>query len=73
MPGAGLVGGLAAHDGATGRSAGGADVVVGEAEAIGEELVDVRSLDDGIAGAGEVPVTLIIGDDEDDVGRLRRG
>ena len=39
-----------------------------EADALGAEAVHVWRLEDGIAVRGEVAVTLIVGEDEEDVG-----
>ena len=51
-----------------GRRARWRDVVVFQPHGLLRQLVDVRGLDDGISGESDVAVTLIIGDDEDDVG-----
>jgi len=73
MPDAGAVGPVTGEQSAAGRRAGGSDVVVVEGDGLGVELVDVGSLDPGVAIAGEVAVALVVGDDEDDVGLLRWG
>lgn len=44
---------------------------IGEAHAVGVELIKVRGFKDGVAVAGEVAVALVVGHDEDDVGFLR--
>ncbi len=52
-------------------------MVIGELRRLRSKAVDVRRLDYGIAGAGEVAVALVIGQDEHDVRpgvfRRRRG
>ena len=58
------------HERGTSRSAEGADVKIGEANRLGEELIDVRSFHHRIAMAGEITVSLIIRHDEDDIGFL---
>ena len=51
----------------------GRGVGVGEADAFAGELIDVRRLDLGRAIAAEIAVADVVGQDEDDVGRSRRG
>jgi hypothetical protein len=53
--------------GARGRT-GGADVEIGEAHALSVESVEVRSFQDGISVGGEIPVALIIREDEENIG-----
>ena len=52
---------------AAGRGAGGADVEVGEAHALGADAVEVGCLEDGVPVGGDVPVALVVGEKEDDV------
>lgn len=42
-------------------------MVIGEVRALGVEVVDVWGLNDGVSVAAEVAVSLIIGDDKNDV------
>ena len=54
------------------RRAGRADVKIGEAHAFVVKAVQVRRLQHGIAVAGEIAITLVIAEDEDDIRRLGR-
>ena len=47
-------------------------MVVGEDGGLVVEFVDVGSFDDGITVAGEVAVSLVISNDDDDVWALMR-
>lgn len=58
----------AGQEGRTGRRAGGADVILGEAQALRVQAVEVRGLQDGVSVAAQFAVALIIAHDEDDVG-----
>jgi hypothetical protein len=60
----------ACHEGSAGRSTGGADMEVGKASRLGIEGIQMRGLQPWVAMATEVPVALVIGHDEDDVGSL---
>ncbi len=70
-----MTGVQARHEHAPGGGADGASgVVVGEAHAFGGHAVQVGRLDEALAVGAEVAVAQIVGQDEDDVGRvLRRG
>ena len=57
---------------ARGRAHGG-DVKVREADAFSMEAIHVGRLEDRIAVTGEVPVALIIGEDDQDIGLERGG
>lgn len=49
-------------------------MVIRENGGLGVEFVEIGSLDNGIAVAGEIAIALVIGDDDDDIGaRLARG
>ena len=50
-----------------GRGAGGADVKIGEAHALVVQPIEVGRFEDGISVTGEIAVTLIIREDEDDI------
>jgi hypothetical protein len=43
-------------------------VEIGEAHALGVESVEVRGFQDGISVGGEIPVALIIREDEENIG-----
>jgi hypothetical protein len=43
---------------------------IGEADAFAAELIQVRCLEDGIPVRAEIPVTLVIREDEDDIGSI---
>jgi hypothetical protein len=58
----------AGHQGRTSGGAGGADVEIVKAHALIVKAVRVWGAEQGVAVAGEVPVSLVIGEDEDDVG-----
>ena len=47
-------------------------MVIAQPDRLAGQLVDVGRLDDGVAGAAEVAVPLVIGDDQHDVGLLGR-
>ena len=68
MPDACAIGVMAGHQGCPGGSAGWADVVVCEPEALGVEFIDVRCLDLRIAVTAKISITLVIGNDDDDIG-----
>ena len=53
---------------AAGRSAHRRGMEIGEADALAMELIEVRSLQGGIAVAGQVAVSLVVGQDENHVG-----
>ena len=61
------------HDAAAGGRAGGAGVVVGEAQALVVQAVEIGRLDHRIAVAGDVAVPLVVGQHQDDVGAARGG
>ena len=48
-------------------------MVVGEARALSVEFVEIRGLDPRMPMTGKIAITLVIRDDEDDVGLLFRG
>ena len=50
------------------RGAGRRDLEVGEADALAAELVQVRGLEDRVTVGSDIAVTLVIGEDEKDVG-----
>ena len=50
------------------RSAGRRDLEVGEADALATELIQVRGLEDRVPVGADVAVTLVIGQDEQDIG-----
>jgi len=52
------------------RGASGAYMEVGEVGAFGVEVINVGGLDNGIAMTAKVAITLVVGDDKDDVGFL---
>jgi hypothetical protein len=60
------------EDAAGGGADGGAGVVVGELDPFAGEAVDVGRLDLFLAVTTEFAVAEVIGEDEDEVGRLRR-
>ena len=63
----------AGHDGGTGGCAGGTDQEAGEARALVVECVEVGGLDPGVAVPSHRAVTLVVSDDENDIGSLCRG
>ena len=45
-------------------------MVVLQPDGFARELVQVRRLDDGISGESQVPIALVVGNDQDDIGRV---
>ena len=67
MPGPRLVCWLAAHQSSTSRRASWTDMIIRQAQTLLVELIYIRSLNNGIAVASQIPVALIISDHENDV------
>ena len=59
------------HPSRTGRRASGIHVEVVELHTLPTELVDIRSLNDGVAITTEIAVALIVRHHHDDIGALR--
>jgi hypothetical protein len=55
----------AGHEAGPGGGADGGDVELGEANPFPGQAVEVGRLQDGVAVAGEIPVALVVGDDDD--------
>jgi len=68
VPDASAVAVASGEEARSGGGAGGADVIVGEVDAFTVKLIEVGSLDDVVSVATEVAVSLVVGDDKDDVG-----
>lgn len=73
VPDAGSVGPVPGHERRPGGGAGGGNVVICQDGGFAVERVEVGSLDDGVAVAGEIAVALVVGDDDDDVRLLSSG
>jgi len=58
---------MSGQQGGTRWRTGWSNMVIGQLRRLGSELVDVRSLDYGIARESEITVTLVVSDDENDV------
>ena len=67
MPDTGAVAVATGEEARARGCAGRADMVVGEVGAFGVEVVDVGCLDDVIAMAAEVTISLVVGNDKYDV------
>ena len=61
------------HDGGPGGGAGWADKKAGKAHALVIEGIEVRGLDPGMSVPAHRAVSLVVGDDQDDVGSFRVG
>ena len=72
VPDARAIGPMSGQKRGSRRGAGGGDVVIGEADALSVQRVEIRRLQDRVSVAGEVAVALIVGDDQDDIGALGR-
>ena len=68
VPDTNTIGVTTGHQGRSCRGTGGVDVKVVQQRSLLGQLVDVRRLDRGIAGEGQIAVTLVIRDDDDNVG-----
>ena len=73
VPDASAVAVVAGEEAGAGGGAGGADVVVGEAHGVLVEAVEARRADRAVAVTAQVAVTLVVGEDEDDVGARGHG
>ena len=62
----------AGQQGAARRRARRRDLEVGEPDALGAELIEVRRLEDRIPVGAQVAIALVVGQDEDDVRTIRR-
>ena len=68
MPHAGAVVAASGVKAGARGGAGGAGVVIAEVRALRAERVEVRRAQPGVSVAGEVAVTLVVGEDENDAG-----
>lgn len=70
VPDAGAIGPMPCEQSRASRGAGRSDVVIGQVRGLGRERVEMGRLDDRIPRVSEITVTLVVGDNEDDVRAL---